>query len=364
MKKFKLNIKLLVYGFPFPDEKFVMDNFELKAEKMDLAIIGNITQENQFIPAVYIFNCLFQLKGDENNYYSFFETVKDIEYNISNNKAKTKANIIKYFSELVDIDLLIENFKKKLRLIYNLRIIFPIYKVIIFNEDDKRIGFFTNYNDFPAQPGLNSNFDRKKFTKNSRIGFDLKSFLSTEKSNIKFSRAMSLFNDSFESSDCSIRFLLLFSCLESLFLNTKTNITETIAVCTSRILLYEKAEDEDAMYEKIKNLYDCRCKFIHGKKLNGISMDLELELREVVRYVLLIYWNLSLSGKTSNEIISMLKNKEKIPLQTRMYAKVIKSENYNQAYKECLSMVAVEIVKGNVKITEQENGIIKSVEEI
>lgn len=38
--------------------------------------------------------------------------------------------------------------------------------------------------------------------------------------------------------------------------------------------------------------------------------------------------------------------------------------NYEQAYKENLEMVALEIAKGNVIITEQENGIIKSVKEI
>lgn len=47
-----------------------------------------------------------------------------------------------------------------------------------------------------------------------------------------------------------------------------------------------------------------------------------------------------------------------------MYAKVIMCNNYEQAYKENLEMVALEIAKGNVIITEQENGIIKSVKEI
>lgn len=89
-----------------------------------------------------------------------------------------------------------------------------------------------------------------------------------------------------------------------------------------------------------------------------------MELREIVRYVLLIYWNLSLSGKTSNQIVNILKNKEKIPLQIKLYAKVIMYDNYEQAYKEGLEMIATEIVKGNVVITKQENGIIKSVKEI
>lgn len=364
MKKFKLNIKLLVYGFPFTDEHFIVDNFELKKEKIDFPSIENVMKENPFVPSGYLYNCTFQLKNDKNIYYSFFDSVEDIEYSVSNDKSKSNETIIEHFFSLNDIEDLINNFKKKLRLIYNLRIIFPIYKVTIFDASDKLIGYFINYNDFPAQPGLNDYFDKEKFIKNSRTGFNLKSFLLTEKNNAKFSRAMSLFNDSFDSSDVSIRFLLLFSCLEALFITSKKDITKKLALCTSRILLYENSEDEIVMYERIKELYDYRCKFIHGNKLKNISYDLESELREIVRCVLLIYWNLCLSRKTSNQIIRILKNREKIALQTRLYAKVIRSENYDEAYKESLQMIALEISKGNVRITEQENGIIKSVEEI
>lgn len=364
MKKFKLKIKLLVYGFPLTDEHFEMDNFELKSEKIDLNSISENIDKNPFIPFGYIYNCVFQLKNDENTYYNCFENIEYIEYNISNDKAKSKETIINHFFASNDVEEIINNFKKKLRLIYNLRIIFPIYKVTILDENDKLIGYFINYNDFPSQPGLRKNFDKEKFSKNSRTGFDLKSFLLTEKNNIKFGRAMTLFNDSFDSNDVSIRFLLLFSCLEALFITSKKDITENLALCTSRILLYENTKLEEEMYNRIKDLYDYRCKFIHGKKIKNITYDLEMELREIVRYVLLIYWHLCLSGKTSNQIIKILKNKEKISLQTKMYAKVIMYDNYEQAYKENLEMVALEIAKGNVIITEQENGVIKSVKEI
>lgn len=225
MKKFKLKIKLLVYGFPPSNETFVMDNFKLNTEKMDCTLIKNITEKNPFIPSWYIYNCTFQLKNDENIYYNFFESVEKIQYNISNNKAKNDNFIIQYFSSLNEIEYIINNFKKKLRLIYNLRIIFPIYKVTILDTNNKFIGHFIKANDFPSKLGLDNNFDKEKVSKNSRTGFDLKSFLLTEKNNVKFSRALSLFNDSFESSDVSIRFLLLFSCLESLFITSKKDIT-------------------------------------------------------------------------------------------------------------------------------------------
>lgn len=364
MKKYKLKVKLLVYGFPFLDEKFVIDNFELKAEKIDLSVIEKSIEDNPFIPAGYMLNCTFQLKDDENTYYNCFEIVEELEYNVSNDKAKSKETVIKHFFEFSELEELINNFKKKLRLIYNLRIIFPVCKVSIMDANDKLVGYFINYNDFPSQHGLGVFFDKEKFSKNSRSGFDLKSFLLTEKSNVKFNRAMSLFNDSFESSDVSVRFLLLFSCLEALFITSKTDITENLAICTSRILLYDSSAEEKAMYDKIKELYDYRCKFVHGRKIKNITYELELELREIVRYVLLIYWNICLSGKTSNQIIRALKNNEKISLQTRMYAKAIRCDDYSQAYKEMLCTIALEIAKGNVRITEQENGVIKSVEEI
>lgn len=364
VKKIKLKIKLLVYGFPLMTGYFVLDGFELKAEKIDVDAISQMILKNPFIPSGYIYNCVLQSQDDEKNYCNFFENVECIEYNISNSEAKSKENVIRHFFVSNDVKELINNFKKKLRLIYNLRIIFPIYKVTVFDANDKFVGCFVSYNDFPSLPGLRDKFNKEEFSKNSRTGFDLKSFLLTEKNNIKFGRAMMLFNDSFDSSDVSIRFLLLFSCLESLFVTSKNGIVEKMALCTSRILCYENIKDEEKMYKRIKELYNYRCKFVHGKQVKSITCELEMELREIVRYVLLIYWNLSLSGKASNQIINILKNKEEIPLQIKLYAKVIMYDNYEQAYKEGLEMIATEIVKGNVVITKQENGIIKSVKEI
>ena len=39
MKNFKLKIKLLLYGFPFLDEYFAMDNFELKKKLIFLQLM-------------------------------------------------------------------------------------------------------------------------------------------------------------------------------------------------------------------------------------------------------------------------------------------------------------------------------------
>lgn len=364
MKKYKLKLKLLVYGFPLTEAPFIMDGFELKYEKIDIRSISEEISKNPFTPSGYIYNCVYKLQNDENTYYNYFENVGYLEYSISNNKSKNKKSILHHFSTSNDIEELINNFKKKLRLIYNLRIIFPICKIEIYDENEKFIGYFINYNDFPSKLGLINDLEKETFYKNSRTGFNLERFLSTEKNNIKFGRAMSLFNDSFESSDVSIRFLLLFSCLESLFITSKKDITENLALCTSRIFFYDNIKDEEKMYEKVKKLYDYRCKFIHGQKLKNITNALEKELREIVRYVLLIYWNMCLSGKTSNQIIKALKNKEKVSLLIKMYAKIVMYDDYDKAYKENLEMIALEIAKGNVIITEEENGVIKSVKEL
>lgn len=56
--------------------------------------------------------------------------------------------------------------------------------------------------------------------------------------------------------------------------------------------------------------------------------------------------------------------KEKISLQTKIYANTIRCDNYEDAYKENLEMIGLEISKGNVIITEQENGVIKAIKEI
>lgn len=59
MKKFKIKIKLLVYGFPPIDKDFIIDNFELKSEKINLKSIGEAVDKNPFIPTGYIYNCTF-----------------------------------------------------------------------------------------------------------------------------------------------------------------------------------------------------------------------------------------------------------------------------------------------------------------
>lgn len=364
MKKFKIKIKLLVYGFPPIDKDFIIDNFELKSEKINLNSIGEAVDKNPFIPTGYIYNCTFQIKNDKNIYYNYFENVEYIECYISNDKAKSKETITNFFLTSNDIEELINNFKKKLRLIYNLRIMFPIYKVVILNENNEFINYFISYSNFPSKYGIRKDFNKEKFSNNSRYGFNLEKFILTEKNNVKFKRAMSFFNDSFESNDVAIRFILLFSCLESLFITSKKNITENLALCTSRIFYYENKKEEEEMYERIKELYDYRCKYIHGKKTGNITYGLETELRDIVRYVILIYWHLCLLGKTSNKIIKNLKNQEKISLQTKIYIKEIMSNNYEKTRNEIYEMIALEIDKGNVIITEEENGVIKSVKEI
>lgn len=54
VKKIKLKIKLLVYGFPLMTGYFVLDNFELKAEKIDVDAISQMILKNPFIPSGYI----------------------------------------------------------------------------------------------------------------------------------------------------------------------------------------------------------------------------------------------------------------------------------------------------------------------
>lgn len=360
MKKFKMKLKMLVYGFPSLTEEYTNENFKLKTEVIDLLEIETQMTNNIFVPSYFIASCAFQIEGEEEQKCNYFETINDIEFEISNDKAKSVKTIGKSAFEIAD--KIITSFTKKMRLIFNIRIIFPISLVSIYDMENNEITKMIRTKDFPSVMGLNENFDSELFNQNSRTGFNLEKFEETEKNNIRFARAIELFNNSFEPTDKSMRFLLLFSSLEALFVTSKQNITERIATCTSRILAYKTEEETLAMYNRMKELYNFRSKYIHGQKTKNITLELEKELRNIVRWVMLIYWNLCLKEKGPRVIINELKENVKLPLDTRMYAIYLKSSDYSEAQKEAYTEVAIELANGRARITEEENGIIKKVE--
>lgn len=355
MKKYKLKFKILAHGFPATVNKFQLDDFDLKSETIHEKEITNSLEKDSFNTTGYITTCSYKLDNDNSLYYNFFENHNFIEMNVPNDKTKSKASLGEHVLKSQFVQDIVCDLEKKMRLVFNLRIIFPIYKVFIFDENENQITYIINYKDFPANIGL-FQFDTETFEKNSHFNFNLKSIKLLEKKNIRFSRAMDLFTHSFDPSNVSLRFLMLFSTLESLFITSKTDVTKNLAICVSKILLYDNTYEEEKIYQRIKELYKFRSKYVHGKNTE-ITVELEKELRNYVRQVLIIYWMISQNSKyTSNTIISTLKSNGKIDLQVKLTAKYLRADDYTLTYKETCLLIARELKNGNLKINKEEDG--------
>lgn len=363
LKTFKVKFNILLYGFPPLNNEYIVDNFKLKKRKIKENVLVSKFKSKKFDTFSYISYCAFQLVKDSNFYYNYFESVKKIEINIPN-KLNLKNDIYDYILTKSIVLEIINNLEKKLRLQFNLRIVFPIVKIYIYDNNNKSFGHIINNRTLPVGIGL-EDINLKDFELNSHHHISLESFSKLEKQNARFKRAMNYYYSSFDSEDISIRFILLFSSLEALLIRSKISIWRNLATRVSKILRYIDNYEEQKIFERIKNLYDIRSKYIHGSKKEIISKENEEELRDYVRSTLIIYWGYSINNNlSSNQIITNIDNDVKFDFRTRMLAKYLKVTDYKKAYSEMCIEISDGIKKGNFEITEIEDGVVKSVNEI
>lgn len=363
MKTFKVKFNILLYGFPPLINEYIVDNFKLKKQKIKENVLVPKFKSKKFDTSSYISYCAFQLVEDNNFYYNYFESVKKTEIYIPN-ELNLKKDIYNYIlTKSIALEI-INNLEKKLRLQFNLRIVFPNVKIYVYDNMNKLFGHIINNRTLPVGISL-EDINLKDFELNSHQHISLESFSKLEKQNARFKRAMNYYYSSFDSEDISIRFILLFSSLEALLIRSKISIWMNLASRVSKILRYIDNYEEQKIFERIKYLYDIRSKYIHGSKKGIISKEDEEELRDYVRSTLIIYWGYSINNNlSSNQIITNIANDIKFDFRTRMLAKYLKVTDYKKAYFEMCIEIANGIKKGNFEITEIEDGVIKSVNEI
>lgn len=363
MKTFNAKFNILLYGFPPLNNEYIVDNFKLKKQKIEAKALFPKFKSKKFDTSTYITFCTFQLVEDNNFYYNYFESVKKIEINIPN-RLISKNDIYNYILTKSSAIEIINNLEKKLRLQFNLRIVFPIVKIYIYDNNNKLFGHMINNRTLPVGIGL-EDINLKDFELNSHHHISLESFSKLEKQNARFKRAMNYYYSSFDSEDISIRFILLFSSLEALLIRSKISIWRSLATRVSKILRYIDNYEEQKIFERIKRLYDIRSKYIHGSKKEIIYKENEEELRDYVRSILIIYWGYSINNNlSSDQIITNIDNDVKFDFRTRMLAKYLKVTDYKKAYSEMCIEISDGIKKGYFEITEIEDGVVKSVNEI
>lgn len=86
----------------------------------------------------------------------------------------------------------------------------------------------------------------------------------------------------------------MFSALESLFNISGDEVTKEVSTYSSNILFLSSKERSKSKW-KISTYYNIRSRYIHGNDGYQLTKKQESELRDYVREILLIYWNISMA---------------------------------------------------------------------
>ena len=122
---------------------------------------------------------------------------------------------------------------------------------------------------------------------------------------------------------------MLFSSLEALFNITAENITNEVSRYASKILFLNKKQSNSSKW-KIIDYYDIRSKYIHGNDGFEITKEIEHNLREYVREILLIYWNISMTYNITDaqDIKNLLEriDNDTVDMKVQLFVKYLRTD--------------------------------------
>lgn len=299
-------------------------------------------------------------EDNRNRYYNYFENEVYDELDIPKDRYLLGVNsILEYVNKNKNISNIVSDLEKKIRLIFNIPVAFPIVNMYIYDNNEQFISKIIVYRDFSIENRLKYVND-KNFFENSKFNYNVNEIEKIQQNHSNFKKAMDFFYYSFDSSSLATRYIIIFSALESLFNLDADKIKEKLGKYSSRIMCFDDIKKECQVYTRIKSLYNKRCDYIHGRNTFAIKMKDEIELREYVRKIIIIYMNICIIySYTDKEIIWMLDNNIKLGFQIRIIAKRINSTlSSAQFYNEVIIPEAKrETLKGNLEIISEENGI-------
>lgn len=280
---------------------YKIDGYIEKTGEYDKNIINMKHPDSIFYTSGHLFSSVYFPKEKDEVFYKYFENDELFELDVDEEKFKDTYELQKFY--LNTILEKVNRLELKLRLITNLNIGLPIFKVTIYDKN-KNILTYVGYSAAQSSNLMicDYNDEQKELLGNRlRINISDESLIELEEKNNRFKRALSFYNNSFVPNDKYIRFILLFSSLESLFnLNEKDKkISTQISKYTSKIQFLPTNECK-SMKSKIINYYDIRSSYIHGNEPISITDENEFDLREIVRKVLIIYWYISLDYRINS----------------------------------------------------------------
>lgn len=350
MKKIYIKYKILVNGFSTVSE-YKIDNFSLKTGQINEEYFSkkhNITKDETMKIDFnsYIYSCISDYK---NLYYRYFENEEFIEYEISNKTNISKDNVFNILDKYPLIISNIDDLERKLRIIFNIPLMFQNIHIDVYDNSKIYICNVQLNKLISTWNRLNYNISPEEASNNSRFHFDYDSMKAT--GNNYFNRALDFFNNSFESEKIEVRYILLFSCLEAIFNLTAKDITTRLASVSAKLLAENNQVFFEQVFKDIKKLYEKRCNYIHGSKLNNIMEDDEKNLRRYTRKIIIAYWTIILnSNMTAKQILEYLENDEKLDIQIRMIITALNSDDFSSQQQRLLDFVEKKL---NIRIPEE-----------
>lgn len=351
MKLFYKN-KILISGI-FPLKNHKIDGYIQKTGVFDNNKIDGDDPEQIFYSAGHLINSCYQCVGKDELNYEFFESENWVEYDVADELSKEEIQHLFLDEQASKIDLL----QEKLRLLTGLAITLPVFLTTI-NKDNENYTYVGLVTWTTTSLKVSDYDDEKKKLIQNRLHFHISDSTITElkDSNPRYKRALNFYNESFNASDAGIRFTLLFSSLEALFNITEENITNEVSKYASKILFLDKKRSNSSKW-KIIDYYDIRSRYIHGNDGFEITKEIEHNLREYVREILLIYWFISMTYKITDaqEIKDLLDriDNDTVEMNVQLFIKYLRTDT--DKFGLLYDNIRNNFLKGNFHILSSED---------
>lgn len=392
-QEYEIELKLLVKGFPVCPENFQYNNFKIDFQKINVKNYEELIDKDEFTPYTYFYD-ISTIKPE--NYLVIFKTINNYKINLKGLSRKNVENdFLNKMSKDNVIDADLNMLKSYLMLIFGYNIVFPFRKYIIYKDGKKFADLLNLRKEHINLPQLISD-EWDHFKKKNTFSFkyiDYKKFIEKSKN---FKKANMFYEEALLIENSSVRFLLLFSSIESLFNLKNFSFKDKCELCEFEIKLEKIANSMGkikgkissisnhvpllaslflfehsniiafSLYEKMKKFYSLRSNFIHGK-VDSIELEDELIFREQVRQILILYYmyahNQKFLDEASEEIEKniIVKRVNSINvIQTKLLAQTFRSENYQDSYLENLIWVNKYIESGDLIKDKSSNSLLET----
>lgn len=309
MSKLKLEYEILISGiYPF-EGTLQKQGFSVVKNVVNYELMKSLANESVIYLSPFLGMCCCN-DSNGNAVYLTFRKDEYIEIDYSGRKEYDVTFTNEYISGLNLFDV-IDVLEKTLVLEINNDIKLPIKMIKVYDINGNFVTLLADFMKLNVSGLLSSNptevlevMKRQNNRITSGIAYEKVTELASK--NKFFKNALSMYHASFSVSDHSAGFLLLVTALEALLGlstygepeqceacgQTKYKITATISDNVSLILM----DTDDVIKRRIKKLYQERSKFVHNGR--EIEKQIQQEMQEYVRKVLLTYWCISMYKST------------------------------------------------------------------